>query len=238
MHKLVVQINNKLNLNLPVAWYKYGQIVPIAYNSELNYDKMISDNKYNLPEQEIYNIININLTKQTKVLKSAKELKSELYNSGTSEMYLLYQLKDKMLEYSYKDDFNFIRNNFDDLIKLKPYFKDEYNIINDFHDFIVYFTKVYSKRGDYKLKNLFIETFNVFWDYIALHNYMFGMKQYYIENEYNLQDIKINTLFELNKFKEDFFELLDQFYDDFNISEFIDNPGLKKLLDKTMNEQN
>ena len=198
---------------------------------------MISDNKFNIPEQEIYNIINLNIIGQTKQLRSAKELKLNMYNSGTSEMYQLYQLKDQMLEHCYKDDFNFVRNKFNDLIKLKPYFKDEYNIINDFSDFIIYFAKIYSKRGDYKLKNLFIETFNVFWDYIALHNYMYDMKQYYIENEYNLEDLKVNTLFELNKFKEDFFELLDQFYEDFNITEFMDNPEMKKLMGNVMKDK-
>ncbi len=237
MQKLVIQINNKLNLHLPVAWYKYGQIVPIAYDFEIDYNKMISDNKFNIPEQEIYNIINLNIIGQTKQLRSAKELKLNMYNSGTSEMYQLYQLKDQMLEHCYKDDFNFVRNKFNDLIKLKPYFKDEYNIINDFSDFIIYFAKIYSKRGDYKLKNLFIETFNVFWDYIALHNYMYDMKQYYIENEYNLEDLKVNTLFELNKFKEDFFELLDQFYEDFNITEFMDNPEMKKLMGNVMKDK-
>jgi len=189
-------------------------------------------NKFNISEQEIYNIINSNIVESTKI-KLIKEFKTIQYYSGDSDIYKLYQLKEKLLEHIYKDDFNYIKNNIEKLIKLTPYFKDSYNIKGEFLDFIVYFTKIYSK-DNYKLKNLFVELFNVFWGYIALHNYIYFMKQYYIKNEYNLEDLSTNTCFELNMHKENFYEFLDQFYENFDINEFIDNPELKKLLNKTL----
>jgi hypothetical protein len=233
MQKLVVQINNKLNLGLPIMWYKYGQITPVSYNPEIDYSKLIQIDIKDISEEEIYNIISDNIIEQSKII-SSKEFRQKQYYSNNSEIYQLYQLKDKMLEQAYNGNFNFVEENTRKLIKLRPYFKDEYNILNNFLDFIIYFTKMYNKNENYQLKQLGIEAYNSFWEYIAIHNCLSDMKNYYIENNLNLEELSINTVFEINEIKERFEDTMDRFYEQFNLMDFIDNPETRKLLEKVM----
>ncbi len=237
MQKLVVQINNKLNLGLPVMWYKYGQITPVSYNPEINYSKLIQLDIKDISEEEIYNTVSENIIEQSKIM-SSKEFRKKQYYSNDSEIYQLYQLKDQMLEQAYNGNFNFLEENTRKLLKLKPYFKDEYNIINNFSDFIIYFTKMYNKIEDYQLKKLGIEAYNSFLDYIAIHNCLSDMKNYYIENNLNLEELSVNTVFEINEIKERFEDTMDRFYEQFNLMDFIDNPETKKLLEKVMAKSN
>lgn len=152
-----------------------------------------------------------------------------------SDLKELYKLHYQMLEHAYNGDFDFLKENTRKLIKLRPYFKDEYNIVNDFYDFIIYFTNMYNKTKDYKLKNLGIDAYNAFWDYIAIHNCITDMKKYYIDNNLNLEELSTNTICEINEIKERFDDAMDRFYEQFNLMDFIDNPETKKLLQKVIN---
>jgi len=233
MQKLIVQINNKLNLGLPVMWYKYGQITPVSYNPETDYSKLIQIKITDIPEEEIYKTISENIVEQSKMI-SSKDFKKKQYYSDNSEIHQLYQLKDQMLEQAYVGNFEFLEENTRKLMKLMPYFKDEYNIINNFYDFIIYFTKMYNKTKDYQLKSLGIDAYNAFWDYIAIHNCINDMKKYYIENNLNLEELSTNTVFEINEIKERFDDAMDRFYEQFNLMDFIDNEETKKLLQKVI----
>jgi hypothetical protein len=231
MQKLIVQINNKLNLGLPVMWYKYGQITPVSYNPGTDYAKQVQIEIKDISDEDIYNTINENIIEQSKIM-SSKEFRKKQYYSNDFEIYQLYQLKDQMLEQAYNGNFDFIEENTRNLMKLVPYFKDEDGIINSFYDFIIYFTKMYNKNKNYKLKNLGIEAYNAFWDYIAIHNCIIDMKKYYIENNLNLEELYTNTVFEINEIKERFNDSMDRFYEQFNLMDFIDNEETKKLLQK------
>ncbi len=229
MQKIVVKINNKLGLGLPVMWYKYGQITPLAYNPDNDYSNKVNLNYYQDKLSDIYTIINDNIASKSE-LKSAKTLKKEQHDENP-----LYKLADEILEKIYAKDFNFVEKNIRTLTKLRPYFKDNYNIINSFYDFVIYFTKMYNKNKDYKLQNLFVEAYSAFWDYIAIHNCINDMKQYYIENNLNLEELSTNTVFEINEIKERFDDSMDRFYEQFNLMDFIDNEETKKLLQKVIN---
>lgn len=237
MQKLIVQINNKLNLGLPVMWYKYGQITPVSYNPEIDYSKLVQTEIIDIPEEEIYKTISENIVEQSKMI-SSKDFRKKQYYSDNSEIHQLYQLKDQMLEQAYDGNFEFLEENTRKLLKLKPYFKDEYNIVNDFNDFIIYFTKMYNKIKDPQLKSLGIDAYNAFWDYIAIHNCINDMKKYYIDNNLNLEELSTNTICEINEIKERFDDAMDRFYEQFNLMDFIDNEETKKLLQKVINSNN
>jgi hypothetical protein len=228
MQKIVVKINNKLHLGLPLMWYKYGQMTPLSYNPDNNYSEIKIKEYYNDRLDEIYLIITEDIVSESN-LKSAKILKKEQHDENP-----LYRKADEILEKIYAKDFNFVENNMRELMKLIPYFKDNYNVINSFYDFTIYFTKMYNKNKDYKLQSLFVEAYTAFWDYIAIHNCINDMKQYYIENNLNLEELSTNTFCEINEIKERFNDVMDRFYEKFNLIDFIDNEETKKLFNKVM----
>lgn len=234
MQKLIIEINNKINLGLPVMWYKYGQITSVAYNPQIDYFKLVKIKIKDIPDEIIYETINENIIEHSKMI-TTKEIKKKQYYSNNSEINKLYQLKDQMLEQAYLGNFEFLQKNIKNMIFLKPYFKDMHNIINDFYDFIIHFTDMYNKFKTTKLKNLGIEAYNIFWDYIAIYNCIYDIENYYKANDFSLEGFSKNTVNEIYEIKEKFDNIMDRFYEQYNLMNFIDNEKVNKLLKKITN---
>ncbi len=91
MQKTFVEVNNDFNLNLPTGWYKFGEIAPISYNYDVNYNPfsidLINDFK------KFIRIVSSN------TFLTPKKIKEKQYNSGKTNFHKLYQLKEDILRY-------------------------------------------------------------------------------------------------------------------------------------------
>ncbi len=231
MQKQLVEINNKLSLGLPVVWYKYGQIVPVAYDPSINYIELsIKNTEFStiLSDKQIYDLINEN------VVLSSKQIRKKQYESGNSDFNKLYRLKDEMLENLLKWNTKYLVDNFEKFTEYKPYSKELSKITDDYHDFLIYFERLDKTKLDYKIRNIYFELFGTFWDIMAINNYKTTIREYYIKNNLNLEELQFNFSFGLNKEIERFKELLEHFYECFTFEDFFNDPLTKRLLDKVL----
>ncbi len=225
LYKIVVEINKKLNLNLPIVWYKFGQIPIVGYNHQnkeqleinTNYSNIISDKKIN-------DIVIENMQ------FNSRKMKLNQYHSGQTAYHIIYSIKEEIIENYYKNNFKFIKDNFDILLEKIPYYNDKNKTIDKFYNFLYEYNKLnLNIQTKNKTKDLFYKLFNKFWDIIAIFNFVNSLKEYYIENnlDYNIKDY-INP-----QLKEEIFEfntLLNNFYDIYNSKK--EDSLLKLLLDK------
>jgi len=226
MQKIFVEINNKFNLNLPTGWYKFGEISPISYNNNTNYSY------YNLNLiKDIKSFIKI-VTNNT--FLTSREIREKQYNSAETNFHKLYRLKEDFLRYISENNTDEIYNQFDNFIRLIPRYKDK--SINEFQDFLAYYYRLDNNLKDYNIKDLFSRIFYKFWDIISIYNYRKSLNDYYKKNNLDENDLNTKLLLDLNIKKQEFSELLDEFYDSFKISDFYNDPETKKLVEKVMNE--
>ncbi|MFH0906413.1 MAG: hypothetical protein V1824_03685 [archaeon] len=238
MQKIAIEINNGLNLNLPSGWYKYGQILPIAYNPEIDYSKFIVTDCFKNIEADIYSIINKNIINSS-VLNS-KNITLKQYNSGTSNMHKFYALKEDFLKHIYDDNLVYVSDNFKNFVLYNMDFEDNTDVINRFYGFLISFNTIYKnkeKEERYRYKNLLVETYNTLCQIVSIDNYKRSIKEYYIKNNFNLEDIERNTSFELNIANEKFNELLSEFYEDFEVRDFFDKEDMKRFVDKVLSKK-
>jgi hypothetical protein len=228
MYKMVVEINTKLNLNLPIVWYKFGQIPVVSYESEKE-NIVETDFSKLIPDKVVNDIVidNIKL--------SSKEIKLKQYISGSSLLHQAYLLKENMKDNFYKNDFDFIKDNFNKFFNTIPYYKDENKTMDRFYEFVCKYNTLDVKlkiKNEYK--DIFYKLFESFWNIIAIQNFENSMHEYY-----KLNNIKISNIMNCNyqsKIEENEFNcLLEQFYSKYITKKLNDSDDflLKKLLEKT-----
>jgi len=199
IYKILVQLNNKLYLNLPIVWYKFGQIPVVSYNSN-NLDIINLSNI--IPDKEINNMVIENLK------LNSRQIKLKQYNLGSTDLHQVYDLKEKMISKFYENDFMFIKNNFETFFRKIPYFKDENQTMNSFYEFLCVYNNLNRKlqlKNNYK--ELFNKLFNKFWDIIAINNFKNNIKEYYRKNNINILNFNFNLKIE----EEEFNTLLENF---------------------------
>lgn len=225
MQKTFVEVNNEFNLNLPTGWYKFGEIAPISYNYDINY------RSYNINLiADIKTFIKM-VTNNT--FLTPRQIKEKQYNSAETDFHKLYKLKENFLKYISENNTDEIYNQFDGFTRLVVrYVKDGF--INKFHNFLVYYHRLDVDLIDYNIKNLFSRIFDKFWDIIAIYNYRRSLDNYYKKNKLDIIDLNTKLLLNLNIKKQEFNELLDEFYENFKVSDFYNDPETKKLVAKVM----
>ncbi|MEI8364615.1 MAG: hypothetical protein WCF78_04125 [archaeon] len=224
MQKTFVEINKAFNLNLPTGWYKYGEITPISYEYYTNY------NYYNFNLiTDIKDAIKI-ITNNT--FLTPKQIKEKQYNSGETNFHKLYTLKEDFLKNICENKISDIQNRFDEFTKLSLYVESD--IINQFHRFLIYYNRLEEYSKDYNIKNLFSKIFNKFWDIVSIYNYRTSLDGYYKSNNLDLTDLNVKLLLQININKQELNELLDEFYENFKVSDFYNDPDTKRLIDKVL----
>lgn len=205
IYKVLVEINNSLNLNLPIVWYKFGQIPVVSYNEEnilnldLNYSNVISDNIIN-------NIVIDNIK------YNSFDIKIKQYHSDGTKMHTLYSFKENIIDSYYKNDFKFIKDNFNIIFTNMPYFKDENNTVNQFYEFVSNYNKLDRKlQLNNENKDLFYKLFESFWNILAIQNFIVTLKEYYKINNIDINNFE-NCLYQLKVLEEDFNHLTEDYY--------------------------
>jgi len=207
MQKTFVEINKAFNLNLPTGWYKYGEITTISYEYYTNY------NYYNfnlIPDiKDAIKIITNN------AFLTPKQIKEKQYNSGETNFHKLYKLKEDFLKNISENKTSDIQNKFDEFTKLSLYVEND--VIDQFHSFLVYYNRLEEHLKDYNIRNMFSKIFNKFWDIVSIYNYRISLDEYYKSNN-----------------KQELYELFDEFYENFKVSDFYNDPDTKRLIDKVL----
>ena len=203
IYKILVEINNKNSLNLPIVWYKYGQIPIVSYNLQENQN--IKDFSNLISDKQINKIVIENSR------LSSREIKLKQYNFNHSDLNKVYLLKEQIINRYYKNDFLFVKNNFNVFFRKLPYFKDTNKIIDDFYEFVCSYNQLERKKQiKIEFKDLFYNLFIKFWEIVSINNFKKDLNKYY---EINNLDIDLsNYNFNLNILKEEFYNLIECYY--------------------------
>lgn len=225
MHKLIVEINKKLNLGLPIVWYKYGQIVPIVYNQEKDYSDYVKATIIKVDESKIGEIINQNQR------LSSNEMRDNQYKSSDEGLYKVYQIKKEMEKKIMNNDFKYVEENFKIFYEKTPYFKDDNKTIDRFFEMTQDYNQLEPKlQKDYEYKTIYLKTFELFWGLVAINNFKADLWNYYSLNNIKKERID-NCDLDLIKIKEEFNELKDLFYTKFIREKYKEDPIFKKMIE-------
>ncbi|MDD3178559.1 MAG: hypothetical protein PHR26_03510 [Candidatus ainarchaeum sp.] len=203
IYKILVEINNiSEKIDLPIVWYKFGQIPVISYNiNDLENIKEING----INSKDIIKSIFKNLK------RTSKEIKLKQYTSGSTNMHTIYSFKERIIERFFRNDFKFIKDNFKIFFKKLPYMKDPNKTLNRFYEFICMYNKLdKNKQINPKYKDLFNKLFTSFWNIVAIYNFKHDIKNYYIKNNIDI-NIDNNFKFKLQMEVEEFNNLLSLF---------------------------
>jgi len=174
--KVAVEVANRLNLNIPISWYKYGKILVCKYEPQkiYDYDKIIIDKS-------------INIYKFQTVLEEVCELFSDC-NTFHDFMRKQYELSEHPL-YKTKLDFEDMRLKEDnkeinnkrinlayDLIFNYPDLKED-TIIKELLEAFVssYVTSILRDKHSLEIKNMAFEAFSALWALMALRQFKRGL---------------------------------------------------------------
>lgn len=152
VYKIIWNLNNKLNLGLPVGWYKYGPCCVQIYQGDESEQTKLSINEIKLINEII---------KEYCILDNIA-LQKKVYSDAENNLYLT---KESLLESdsNNKEKLNMILM---DLIKYSP--KETIEITTDF-------SRATLLLGWDKTRTLF----NIFWGYIALVTFKQSLESYY-----------------------------------------------------------
>ncbi len=222
MQKLIVEINRKLNLGLPVVWYKYGQITPIVYDPEQDYTSISKIQE--IDETKIQEIVNLNQK------YSSNQMRDNQYKINYGGLYKVYQTKQEMEKRLLKDDFKYIEDNFQIFFENVPYFKDENKTINRFFEITQEYNNLERKyQEDVDFKSIYLKLFNVFWSIVAIFNFKNDLWNYYMAN--NIKKERIDECdVDLIKLKDEFNDLKEMFYSKSIPLMYKDDPLFKKMV--------
>jgi hypothetical protein len=145
----------------------------------------------------------------------------------------LYNFKDQILDHIYKDDLDFVIDNLDEFLDLTIYDSTLSSYKDDFYSFIYNYYKLDKNiRTKTEYKDIFVQVFNTIWDIIAICNFKNDIKEYYIKNNMNLENLDYYFISELMSAKEKFTELVSVFYDCFTITDFFNDSKTQELINK------
>lgn len=224
IYKIISKINDSLSLDLPLVWYKYGQIPPVIFNSEIDYLKLstVVDIRILDNEVKINKLISDNINFNSKEIQRDQHKKNELYD-----------LKDKLLDNIYKDNLDYVIDNLDAFLNFTIYDSTLSSYKDNFYSFVYNYYKLDIKtRTQTQYKDIFIQVFNTMWDIIAICNFKNDIRNYYIKNNMNLENVDYYFISELIAAKEKFTELTCMFYDFFTITDFFNDSKTKELINK------
>jgi DNA-binding transcriptional ArsR family regulator len=148
-HKILFELNQKFNLNIPIGWYLYGPICLQQFNG--------NEKEYNL-----LNNIQIKFLKETTQEYSSIdnfELEDKIYKKTNNKLYLLKKSLQKKSEN--------VNLEMMDLIMLSP--DETKELVTD------YARAVMLLGWNFKTKELF----NLIWKYIATVNFKNDLKEYF-----------------------------------------------------------
>lgn len=152
VYKIIWNLNNKLNLGLPVGWYKYGPCCVQIYQGDEIEQKELKINEIKLINE---------ITKEYCSLDNIA-LQKKVYSDAENNLYLA---KESLLEFDSgnKEKLNMILM---DLIKYSP--KETIETTTDF-------SRATLLLGWDKTRTIF----NIFWRYIALVTFKQSLESYY-----------------------------------------------------------
>jgi len=204
MQKLIVEINRKLNLGLPVVWYRFGQITPVVYNPEQDYLSISEIQEIDITK--IQEIVNQN-QKYT-----SNQMRDKQYKINYGGIYKVYQTKQEMEKRLLKNDFKYIEDNFQIFFENVPYFMDENKTINRFFEITQEYNNLDKKyQEDGEFKSIYFKLFNIFWNIVAIFNFKGDLWNYYMVN--NIKKERIDECdVDLIKLKDEFNDLKEMFY--------------------------
>ncbi len=225
MYKLIVEVNKKLNLGLPVVWYKFGQVVPIVFNQERDYSDYNKTAVMKIDELKINEIVNQNQR------YSSNEMRDNQYKSGEDGLYKVYQTKREMEKRLMNNDFKYIEDNFNIYFEKVPYFRDENKTIDKFYELTQNYNQLDLKlQKDSEYKTIYLKAFELFWGLVAINNFKADLWQYYTINNIKKERID-NCDLDLIKIKDEFNDIIDMFYTKFMKEKYKDDPIYKKLIE-------
>jgi len=165
-------------------------------------------------------VLNINFT--------SKELEKENHNINP-----LYKLKDDFLKHAYSNEISYFIDHIDEFMDLKPYNSDLSKYFDEYYSFVYNYYKLSDiNQKKTEARDIFIQAFNTIWDLIAISNFRNDIRDYYIQNNMNLENIDLHFAPELNMAIERFTELLDAFDDMFAITDFFNDKETQELIRK------
>jgi hypothetical protein len=224
IYKIISIINEKLNLDLPLVWYKYGQIPPVIFDTSIDYLKFTKE----VDDKIIYNDIKIRDLILENINFNSKEIERIQHKQNK-----LYDIKDQILDHIYKDDLDFVIDNLDEFLDLTIYDPTLSSYKDNFYSFVYNYYKLdVNIRKKIEYKDIFVQVFNTMWDMIAICNFKNDIKKYYIKNNMNLENLDYYFVSELVSVKEKFNELVSRFYDYFTITDFFNDSKTQELIYK------
>jgi hypothetical protein len=225
MYKLIVEVNKKLNLGLPVVWYKFGQVVPVIFDQERDYSDYNKILVGNMDESKIGEIVNQNQR------YSSNEMRDNQYKSGEDGLYKVYQTKREMEKRLMNNDFKYLEDNFNIYFEKVPYFKDDNKTIDRFYELTQDYNQLDPKlQKDSEFKTIYLKAFELFWSVVAINNFKSDLWQYYSNNQIKKERID-NCDLDLIKLKDEFNDIRDMFYTKFMKEKYKDDPIYKKLME-------
>jgi len=225
MYKLIVEVNKKLNLGLPVVWYKFGQVVPVIFDQERDYSDYNKILVGNIDESKIGEIVNQNQR------YSSNEMRDNQYKSGEDGLYKVYQTKREMEKRLMNNDFKYIEDNFNIYFEKVPYFKDENKTIDRFYELTQDYNQLDPKlQKDSEYKTIYLKAFELFWSVVAIYNFKSDLWQYYTISNIKKERID-NCDLDLIKLKDEFNDIRDMFYTKFMKEKYKDDPVYKKMME-------
>lgn len=225
MYKLIVEVNKKLNLGLPVVWYKFGQVVPVIFDQERDYSDYNKILVGNIDESKIGEIVNQNQR------YSSNEMRDNQYKSGEDGLYKVYQTKREMEKRLMNNDFKYIEDNFNIYFEKVPYFKDDNKTIDRFYELTQDYNQLDPKlQRDSEYKTIYLKAFELFWSVVAIYNFKSDLWQYYTISNIKKERID-NCDLDLIKLKDEFNDIRDMFYTKFMKEKYKDDPVYKKMME-------
>lgn len=210
MYKLMSKINTKLNLGLPMVWYKFGQIPLVVFDCDKDYSNYDPKLINNIDSNKCSNIMK-NIVYGDCKLSSGK-MRDVQYYAYNDNIQVVYQKKLEIEKYLLESKFDLITKNMSLLVNYIPYFRDKDRIIERFNDVAHNYNDLDPiLQNSYYLRTLYSKLFSVFWDVVATNNLKSDVWKYYEKYNVNVNRIS-NCDFDLKKLKEEFNYLEEEFY--------------------------
>ena len=233
VNKSIARINKEYNLNLPIGWYLYGQMCIKTYNPQITYTYDIKQ-----IEKEMGASLSLieNFTKKiidTYSKMTISQIKKESYLVENKELYLkkteLWGLFAN-LQHSDTDDYNGRVDSTLGELLVKSITLIDNKILDRYYEYVMdYLHLDLETKIQEQLK--VIDTFNTFWQIIALSGFKKSISEKYTKEELDQFDYYI--LLNIEKLEDTF----SDFYSEYKASDLVtpntDQYKILKIMEET-----
>ncbi|MHC1604426.1 MAG: winged helix-turn-helix domain-containing protein [Candidatus Methanofastidiosia archaeon] len=174
--KVAVEVANRLNLNVPISWYKYGKILVCRYEpqKEYSYDKIVIDKsidiyKFHKILEEVCGLFSDCITFHDFMRKQYELSEHPLYKTKLDFEDMFFkeenkEIKNKHINLAYDLIFNY------------PDLKED-SVVKELLEAFVssYVTSILQGRHDPKIRNMAFEAFSALWALMALRQFKRGL---------------------------------------------------------------